>query len=310
MACIYTRTKIRVRMRSLFLVDRLLRSSLWTACLLTVLILGLVRPQSVHGQAAEADSTIQVMLLGTVHLDNPGRDINNPSVPDVLTSQKQRELSALHDSLAQFQPTKMAIEVRRQHQAALDSLYQAFRGGQLDTSFAVGDFTSPRSEQYQLGFRLADRLGHDRVWAIDHFIPMQIRRVQSHAQENDPALLQYLQDFSQGPLMTTIDSLLQHGTLPEVYRFLNRPETVERFHAPNVRMAAAVAETSTDTSYVGADVIAAYHKRNLRIFANLASVAEPGDRIIAIFGAGHMPYLRPLIQASPQFEFVDPRSYL
>ncbi len=283
---------------------------LWSAGLLAALILGSAPSQPALGQAPEADSTIKVMLLGTVHLDNPGRDVNNPSVPDVLTPQKQRELSALHDSLARFRPTKMAIEVRRRHQPALDSLYRAFRAGRLDTSFAVGDFTSPRSEQYQLGFRLARRLDHDRVWAIDHVIPMQIGRVQSYAQKNDPALLRYLKGFSKGPLMATIDSLLQRRSLPKLYRFLNDPETVDRFHAPNVRMAAAVAETATDTTYVGADVVAAYHKRNLRIFANLASVAEPGDRIIAIFGAGHTPYLRPLIQASPQFEFIDPLSYL
>jgi hypothetical protein len=61
---------------------------------------------------------------------------------------------------------------------------------------------------------------------------------------------------------------------------------------------------------VGADVIAEYHKRNLRIFANIAAVAEPGDRIIAIFGAGHMPYLRPLVRASPRMTLVEPNRYL
>ncbi len=246
------------------------------------------------------------MVVGTVHLDNPGRDVNNPQVPDVLTPQMQAELNAVRDSLAQFRPTKMAIEVRRRHQSAIDSLYRAFRAGRLDTSFAVGDFVSPRSEQYQLGFRLAKRLDHDRVWAVDHMIPMEMGRVTSYAKENDPALLRRMNDFSDGPLMTEIDSLLQRASLGDLYRFLNRPATVQRFRAPYVRMA----ETGADSSYVGADVVAQYHKRNLRIFANIADVAEPGDRIIAVFGAGHLPYLRPLVQASPRMTFVEPRRFL
>lgn len=266
--------------------------------------------QQPGADASGADAPIEVLLVGTVHLDNPGRDVNNPRVPDVLAPEKQRELAAVRDSLTQFEPTKMAIEVRRRHQSAIDSLYRAFRAGRLDTSFAVGDFVSPRSEQYQLGFRLADRLGHERVWAVDHVIPMDIGRVVRYAKEKDPALLKYLQGFSEGRLMGTIDSLLQRETLGELYRFLNRPSTTRRFRAPNARMATAMEAAPEDTTYVGADVVAAYHKRNLQIFANIAAIAEPGDRIIAIFGAGHMPYLRPLVEASPRMRLVDALEYL
>jgi hypothetical protein len=170
---------------------------------------------------------------------------------------------------------------------------------------------SPRSEQYQLGFRLAKRLGHDRVWAVDHMVPMRMGKVFAYAKKNDPELAKALSKFSEGALMTEIDRLLREETLGALYRFLNRPSTVERFRAPYARMATAGAEPSyADSAYVGADVVAAYHKHNLRIFAKLAAIAEPGDRIITIFGAGHLPYLRPLIEASPTIQFVDPLDYL
>lgn len=247
------------------------------------------------------------MLLGTVHLDNPGRDVNNPKVPDVLTPEKQAELQALRDSLAQFEPTKIGIEIRREHQAAVDSLYEAFRTGRMDTSFAVGDFTSIRSEQYQIGFHMAKRLAHERIYSVDYFkVGMNFDEVIAYAKEHDPAFLKYMKRFQSGPLMTTIDSLLQRETLGSLYRFLNRPSTVSQFRAPNTR----VATVGEDTTYVGADVVAQYHKRNLRIFANIEDVAEPGDRVLVIFGAGHLPYLRPLIKASPQMEFVAPLEYL
>lgn len=57
-------------------------------------------------------------------------------------------------------------------------------------------------------------------------------------------------------------------------------------------------------------MVAQYHKRNLRIFANIEAVAEAGDRVLVIFGAEHMPYLRPLVEASPQMKFVTPLRYL
>lgn len=276
------------------------------ALFLLALLPAMGSPQNAVAQSPDEAAPVEVLLLGTVHLDNPGRDVNNPDVPDVLAPTKQRELQTLRDALARFQPDKMAVEIRRRHQSRVDSLYTAFRAGRLDTSFAVGDFTSVRSEQYQLGFRLADRLGHPRVWAVDHMIPMRIGRVTSFAKKQAPTLLQDLQAFSQGPLPTTIDSLLRHETLGTLYRFLNRPSTVEAFRTPNTLMATAV----TDSTFVGADVVADYHERNLRIFANIARIAEPGDRIIAIFGAGHTPYLRPLIQSSPRMRFVDPLDYL
>lgn len=285
----------------------------WIAaiCLIGSALLILGYPSDANAQNPGAEAPIKVMPIGTVHLDNPGRDVNNPKVPDVLTPQKQRELEALRDSLAQFQPTKMAIEVRRRHQGDIDSLYRAFRAGRLDTSFAVGDFVSTRSEQYQLGFRLAKQLDHERVWAVDHMVPMRMGKVFTYAKKNDPALAKALSEFSGGPLMTEIDRLLQKETLTDLYRFLNRAETVERFRAPYTRMATAGADQfPSDSTYVGADVVAQYHKRNLRIFANLEAIAEPGDRIITIFGAGHMPFLRPLIEASPRIQFVDPLDYL
>ena len=283
----------------------------WLSSLLVigVLVAGMLAggaPANAIAQPADEEASIKVMPIGTVHLNNPGRDVNNPQVPDVLTPEKQAELAALRDSLAEFRPTKMAIEIERRHQGAVDSLYRAFRAGTLDTSFAVGDFNSPRSEQYQVGFRLAKRLDHERIWAVDHMIPIKFGRVMSYAKKHDPALLKSMKSFSEGPLMTAIDSLLQNESLGALYRFLNRPSTVEQFRAPYTRFAAA----KTDSAFVGADVVATYHKRNLRIFANLMQIAEPGDRIITIFGAGHMPFLRPIIQASPKVELVDPQSYL
>lgn len=48
----------------------------------------------------------------------------------------------------------------------------------------------------------------------------------------------------------------------------------------------------------------------MRIFANLLSVAEPGDRIFIIYGAGHSHYFREYIRDHPDMELVLPSRFL
>lgn len=270
-----------------------------------VLFLILLLTNSVSPMQAQNQEPIKVMFLGTTHLDNPGRDAINPDVPDVLTDQKQKELKEIRDALAEFNPNKVALEVQMKHQSAFDSLYQEFRKGQIDT-FSTGDFVSKRSEQFQIGFKLANRLDHDHVYAVDHYIPMNMGKVMKFAKKHEPEFLEYFERYKNSNHVKRKDSLLQNGTLLEVFQYMNTEESVAKYHEPYVRSLSL----ADDSSFVGADVTADYHRRNLRIFANLMKIAEPGDRIFMMFGAGHSPFIRPLLKDSPQIEFVDPMDYL
>lgn len=272
--------------------------------LLIILILTAANPGIAQAQV-QSKEPIKVMLLGTVHLDNPGRDAINPKVPNVLTEQKQQELQAVRNALARFQPNKVALEVEMKHQAAFDSLYQSFKAGKLDT-FSTGDFVSKRSEQYQIGFKLTKELGHKHVYAVDHQLPMPIGKIMKAAKKHDPEFLDYFKRYKHSDAVQSTDSLLQNGSMIELYRSLNTAERVDKYYEPYVRSAAV----TSDTAFVGANVTAQYYKRNLRIFANLMKVAKPGDRIFMMFGAGHQPFLRPLLKGSPRVEFVDPMKYL
>lgn len=59
--------------------------------------------------------------------------------------------------------------------------------------------------------------------------------------------------------------------------------------------------------YIGGMALVAW---NLRIFANLAEVTAPGDRVLLIIGAGHTPILRHLVQTHPAMELVEAVDYL
>jgi len=273
---------------------------------LLILIIGMAIPCRGWSQSnPSSEKPIKVMLLGTAHLNNPGRDAINPKVPDVLTDQKQKELQVLRDSIAKFRPNKIALEVQQKYQAAFDSVYQEFKSGDVDT-FSVGEFMSRRSEQYQIGFKLARAQNIDHVYAVDHYLPMKLGEVMEYAKQHDPEFVQYFKQYKNSHQVKKTDSLLQNSSLISVYRYMNCAESVDGYREPYVRTAAV----GSDTTFVGADVVADYHRRNLRIYANLMRIAEPGDRIFMMFGGGHQPFLRPLLKNSPRVEFVDPMEYL
>lgn len=258
-----------------------------------LLILALVLVAS--GPAA-GQETARVLVLGTYHFDNPGLDVAQFTVADVLTPEKQAEIAAVVEALAAFRPTKVVVEQRPERAARLDSLYAAYRAGQ----HALG-----RSEVEQLGFRLAARFGHDRVHPADHGGEFPFGPLMAYAQEHEP-------DFVAAVWRTIarveqhVDSLQRTASIGEILRSENRLDHLREGHAWYV----SAASVGAGDGYAGADLLAAWYDRNIRIFANIASLTEPGDRVLVIFGAGHAPILRELIQASSEMELVEANDYL
>ena len=103
-----------------------------------------------------------------------------------------------------------------------------------------------------------------------------------------------LQDFSNTPL-------------PELLVRMNTAEAVAARH----RRYFDYAMLSDDVEAPGANWLANWHGRNLRIFARIVRIAEdPEDRVLVVYGAGHAPLLRQFADQSGAFLVTDPVSYL
>jgi hypothetical protein len=100
----------------------------------------------------------QVMVLGTYHFANPGRDLANMQADDVLAEQRQRELAALAEALAAFAPDKILVERQSKEPDLAVAGYREFEKEQLGRQ---------PDETVQIGFRLAEKLGHDAVYGFD-----------------------------------------------------------------------------------------------------------------------------------------------
>src|SRR5262249_55992291 len=104
--------------------------------------------------SALAAAAVQVMIVGTFHMSNPGHDLHNTTVDDVLAPQRQTEIGAIASSLKRFQPTQVMAEWPAD---AVAERYPKYLAGTLPPS---------RNEVVQLGFRLAQEPGPKEPSAI------------------------------------------------------------------------------------------------------------------------------------------------
>ena len=112
------------------------------------------------GDAMQITKKPTIMILGSGHLANWGADRINYRMDDVLAPKRQAELQALAEQLAQFKPTKIAVEVDERWGAKLQEEYNGY---------LKGNFQLERHEIHQIGFRLAKDMGHPKVYGVDYF---------------------------------------------------------------------------------------------------------------------------------------------
>lgn len=62
--------------------------------------------------------------------------------------------------------------------------------------------------------------------------------------------------------------------------------------------------SSAPDKFEGADVLATWLQRNFRIVANLERSVMPDDRVLVLYGAGHLGALSEAIAASPKLSLV------
>lgn len=248
-------------------------------------------------QSAQAQSEpIQVMILGTYPFAIPGLASAQDDAADILSPANQAQIAETVDALARFRPTAVAVEVEPERSERIDSLYDLFRQNHGPLA---------PDEIQQIGFRVADRMDLDELAAIDHDGEFPMAEVMSFAQRYNPALATYV--LQRTSAMTAAQNeKRESSTVGEMLRFMNEPAQIQAAHQLYVSMAGLGA----GANYVGADLLSAWYDRNIRIFANLQNLAERGDRVLVIFGAGHSAILRELVAADPSMELVEPGDFL
>lgn len=262
----------------------------------TILALFVLAFLSAAAMAEEPPRTADVMLLGVFHFANPGLDFVKSEVPDVLLPSRQAEIEKIVAQLRAFQPTKILVEYPAEKQAELDERYAKYH---------CGEYTLTRNEVDQLGLRLARLLDHERIYATDVHGPMDFDAVITFAQKNDPAFMKTFSDFVEQDL-ARLKKMQKDAPIDVTLRAVNDPVWTARGHAMYVRLA----RVGGSGSYVGAEVFGQWYVRNAKIFSNIARLAQPGDRLLVIYGEGHVAILKQLIATAPDLRIVEANSFL
>ncbi len=251
----------------------------------------------------------KAMVLGVFHFHNPGLDSYKPKYPfDIFERKRQEELEILLKQIARYKPTKILVEWDRIKD---DSITNVRYRNYLNGTFNIND---KANEVYQIGFRLAKMLGHKKIYCSD--APAEWFGVKLDWDNYDVEA--YLKSKGQYAKSTRYDfqlfyewsdSLKTVQTLSEHFAMLNSPSNRLKDH--QAYLTDLVLEGAGD-NYVGADGVAKWYRRNLRIFANAYDITDfdNEERLLLIYGSGHVWQLRQFFMDSPDFDYIESSQYL
>ena len=246
----------------------------------------------------------QVLLVGSWHFNYPGLDAHQEAEEDrinIYSDQRQAELGELLNYLATFRPTKILVESG----AITGYLMNNFR------RYQTGEEELYASERSQIGMRLVDRLGLDTIYGVDAW-PL-ILQLDDARDTLQPAT--YVDDILARHYFGGEDEVsrryadfygyvdrqsVQH-TLLESFRYLNSDKVLDRGFGAYLYGGQFESE-----HFEGPDALSMFWlNRNLRIFKRIKDVGlTPDDRVLILFGSGHVSILKYLFTCSPEFKLV------
>ena len=254
-----------------------------------------------------------VMILGSTHLANPGIDVFNTKMDDVLAPKRQREIEQLVEQLKEFKPTKIALERDPRSDAETNTNYQ---------NYLKGTYELKRDEHNQIGYRLAKLMGHSRLYGVDYWpkdwpifgkIDRHLVDYRGFAEEHNQKHLLYTPPVTEGKIITDKDGTTwiepeKYQSIIEMYIQDNQPEDIRADHQHYLQ----IAKIALGDQYPGANWVAHFwYARNLKTFVNLTRITESADdRILLIIGAAHVFLIQQFLEDSGDYIIESPLEYL
>jgi len=250
---------------------------------------------------------IPVLTLGTFHFNFPNLDrvqVAESDQIDVLKPKYQEEIGGLVKMLAEFKPTIIVIERQPKVQHRVDSLYQLYLSDKYELK---------RGEDEQIGFRLAKMMGISKLYCVDEWGEHYTRIADLMDREDSEEYKGFERSFEahadSAKVFETEDVFKEQGIVAEL-KVLNKKENIKK--SLGNYLIGPFKYESRSYDYTGVDFESGrWFNRNLRIFRNIQRIpSSSSDRILVIFGAGHLNLLNYLFECSPEYLLVDTSQYL
>ncbi len=256
---------------------------------------------------AQPKQRIEVLTLGSFHFNFPNRDLIKAKTEDqidVLESKHQKEIEEIVERIAKFKPTIIAIEVDPEQQAKYDSLFN---------QYLLGNHSLRRSEDEQIGFRVAKMMNLKKLycvnaWGRDYEVINAV--LEGKDSLENKKFMNYFNNYA--------DTLKQFFPKPIFSTKGIRAELIQQNESDKIKLdlgtylLGVFKYETKDNDFFGPDFVTGWwFNRNLRIFRNIQKInAQPTDKILVIFGAGHMNLLNLLFDSSPEYKLLKVNDYL
>lgn len=247
----------------------------------------------------------KVLLVGSWHFNYPGLDAHKIDEKDkinIYSEKRQKELKELLDYISKFKPTKIIVESGR-NTGYLINNYKRYKKGEQELY---------ANERSQIGMRLVDRFKLDTIYGVDAYpliLELNDKRdslsPKTYIDEilekhyfggNDEISKKYSEFYNYKTQMSVKKSLLEN------FKYINSTNVIKR------EFGAYISGGQFDSeNFEGPDALSMFWmNRNLRIFKNITDIGfDENDRLIIIFGSGHIPILKWFFETSPKFEIVN-----
>lgn len=249
----------------------------------------------------------EVLILGTYHFANPGRDQYNARADNMLSERRQAEIGELLDDLEDFHPTIVAVEA--EPDSPVNERYAAWRAGEAELT---------ANERQQIGFRMADRAGLDRLALVDAdhrfmaYEDLLLAYQELAGQDADPHLagIEAASNALGRGFTAETEARQAAHSVGEVLAWMNTDAALDANQ--DFYLAYQVRRWGPDGNAGGAYTVGNWYTRNILIFQNILRAVEGrgGERVLVVVGQGHAAILRHLVEDSPWVTLVDPLDYL
>lgn len=242
----------------------------------------------------------KILLIGTIHFETPHLDVHELKTDDFLAPKRQKELEELTEILKRTNADKVMIEKPFNQQRQVDSLYNAYSQNRYKLTV---------SEREQIGFRLAKKLNLKHINCVDKFYGMKHDSLVSvTAKEKNQLYLFSELGTTAKSLMQEIDGIVKQNSITEILRYINKNELLQKNLSLYLKYYAKI---GAGENYIGAEAVSDWYLRNQAIYSNVITQINSKDKyVILIFGQGHIPILKHLLQNNDDFEVVDVNSAL
>lgn len=255
------------------------------------------------GPVEEADSAYdelrsqpkaEVMVMGSFHFHQNDQF-------DGLSTERQAEIDAITDALAEYEFTQVAMECVEELEEGHNVKLAALKSGSVTLS---------ENENDQIGVRLAAKLGLDKIHCID--TPFPPTPSYDSVKGDWDVMLAYGKErgetahFSKWlPLVDAYfkqaQKIQDEAPLAESLDFVN--STAADYSEG--RMLLLEAAIGVEDKWYGADWLGRFEGRNMRMFVKVNEASDAGDRVFVLVGGAHKRPLERLFRNSFEFDVVD-----